>query len=227
MDIKKPERTSQPSKTGAKKPAEGKGIQTGPHSLPDIFEKKELRSFLEQNQTPCAPEPEPQAGQFTAGVLIKQMTAARLGDRGVKATSANSGSLVMPEREKRAYHLKSAITSIAQCFLDSPEVKSKLSTEKQAELTKGFQDFKKAQASALEEWLNWAEAQLGYELGLPGTDDNLIDLIAAAAKDAFGPKTNKKPETVDGEEGIPMAAIDTIQSTLTELFAAAREILGG
>jgi hypothetical protein len=225
MDIKKPERPPQSSQVKGKKPAENKGL-SGPQSLPDVFEKAELRSFLDQNQTPRRPEPEPQAGQFTAGVLIKQMTAARLGDRGVKATFANSASLVMPEREKRAYHLKSAITSIAQSFLDSPEVKSKLSTEKQAELSKGFQDFKKAEASVLEEWLNWAEAQLGDSLGSPGTDDNLIDLIAAAAKDAFGPKTIKKPATVDGEEGVPMAAIDTIQSTLTQLFAAARETLG-
>lgn len=226
MDIKKKDR-SQPSKTGAKKPAEGKGIQTGPHSLPDIFEKKELRSFLEQNQTPRAPEPEPTPGQFTAGILIKQMNAARLGERGVKATSASSASLIRSERETRAIHLKSAITSIAQSFLSSPEVKSKLSTEKQAELSQGFQDFKKVEASALEEWLNWAEGQLGDLLGSPGTNDNLIDLIAEAVRDAFGPKTIETPATVEGEEGIPMAAIDIIQRTLTELFAAAREILGG
>ena len=226
-DIKKTDRPSQPSKTGAKKPAEGKGIRSGPQSLPDTFEKKELRSFLEQNQTPHAPEPEPTPGQFTSGILLKQMFAARLGDRGVKATSASSASLIMSEREKRAYHLKRAITNIAQSFINSPEVKSKLSTEKQTELSQGLQDFKKVQAAPLEEWLNWAEAELGDSLGSTGTNDNLIDLIAEAAQDAVGPKTIKTPETFEGEEGVPMEAIDRIQSTLTELFAVAREILGG
>ena len=227
MDIKKTDRPSQPSKTGAKKPAEGKGIQSGPKSLPDTFETKELRSFLEQNQTPPAPEPEPTPGQFTTGILLKQMTAARLGNPGVKATSASSASLIMSESEKRAYHLKSAITNIAQCFINSPEVKSKLSTEKLTELSQGLQDFKKVQAAPLEEWLNWAEAQLGDSLGSTGTNDNLIDIIAAAVQDALGPKTIKTPETFEGEEGVPMEAIDRIQSTLTELFAVAREILGG
>lgn len=89
-DIVQIKQTGQPipvSKVETDRREEVKNIKPiGSQQIPDSFETGKAGSVENQSSTSSA-EPEKKAGQITGGILIKQMTQARLADAGIKVSS--------------------------------------------------------------------------------------------------------------------------------------------
>src|SRR5262245_55570777 len=68
--------------------------------IPDSFEKENSKSSSSSSSSTASSEPEKKAGQITGGILIKQMTAARLG--GVNQSAGNfTKKDLTPEQQSR------------------------------------------------------------------------------------------------------------------------------
>ncbi len=68
--------------------------------IPDSFEKENSQSSSSNSSSTASSEPEKKAGQITGGILIKQMTAARLGSANVNAAKQENGKKELsPEQQ--------------------------------------------------------------------------------------------------------------------------------
>src|SRR5262245_3680737 len=72
--------------------------------ITDSFEKKNSQSSNSDSSSSASSEPEKKAGQITGGILIKQMTAARIGETNVKSeqsTESSGKKELSPEQQSR------------------------------------------------------------------------------------------------------------------------------
>src|SRR5262245_22644229 len=60
--------------------------------IPDSFEQENTKSSSSNSSGSASSEPEKKAGQITGGILIKQMTAARIGETNAKSQQAGESS---------------------------------------------------------------------------------------------------------------------------------------
>lgn len=61
----------------------------GSQQIPDSFEKGGLKSADNQSNSSASAEPAKKAGQITGGILIKQMTQARLAESGIRVPTSS------------------------------------------------------------------------------------------------------------------------------------------
>jgi hypothetical protein len=76
----------------------------GQNLIPDTFEKENSKSSSSSSTSTASSEPEKKAGQITGGILIKQMTAARMGETNPNSqqSSESSGKKELtPEQQSR------------------------------------------------------------------------------------------------------------------------------
>ncbi|HEY7160117.1 MAG TPA: hypothetical protein VH815_02615, partial [Acidobacteriota bacterium] len=70
--------------------------------IADSFEKENSQSSSSNSSSTASSEPEKKGGQITNGILIKQMTAARIGPTSAKQSSEVSGKKdLSPEEQAR------------------------------------------------------------------------------------------------------------------------------
>ncbi len=70
--------------------------------ITDLFQTENSQSSNSNSSSPASPEPEKKAGQITSGILIKQMTAARIGETNAKQSGEVSGKKdLSPEEQAR------------------------------------------------------------------------------------------------------------------------------
>ncbi len=70
--------------------------------IADLFQKETSQSSSSNASSSASSEPEKKAGQITGGILIKQMTAARIGETNAKQSSEVSGKKdLSPEQQSR------------------------------------------------------------------------------------------------------------------------------
>jgi hypothetical protein len=68
--------------------------------IADSFEKENAQSASSNSSSTASTEPQKKAGQITGGILIKQMTAARIGETNAKQSSEVSGKKdLSPEQQ--------------------------------------------------------------------------------------------------------------------------------
>src|SRR5262245_44036415 len=68
--------------------------------ISDSFEKENSKSSSSNSSSTASSEPEKKAGQITSGILIKQMTAARIGETNAKQSGEVSGKKdLSPEQQ--------------------------------------------------------------------------------------------------------------------------------
>lgn len=68
--------------------------------IPDSFEKENSKSSSSGSSSTTSSEPEKKAGQITGGVLIKQMTAARLGETNANTRQEEAGKKELSPEEQ-------------------------------------------------------------------------------------------------------------------------------
>lgn len=101
MEIRKTSISSEVSKVETDQRAEVSKIKPiGSNKIPDSFEKGSSTPNGNQPSSSTSAEPEKKAGQITGGILIKQMTQARLSDSGIKITESAKKELSETQRDQ-------------------------------------------------------------------------------------------------------------------------------
>jgi len=102
MEIKRTSKATQISKAETDNREEVSKIQPGgKQQIPDSFEQGKSRSSAKDPNSATTGEPKKKAGQRTGGILIKQMTAARLGgEAGIKKDKEAGGRKDLDGRER-------------------------------------------------------------------------------------------------------------------------------
>jgi hypothetical protein len=101
MEIRKGSINSEISKVETDQRAEVSKIKPiGSNQIPDSFEKGNSSSTERQSSSSASAEPDKKAGQITGGILIKQMTQARLAEPGKKVSESGKKELSETQQEQ-------------------------------------------------------------------------------------------------------------------------------
>ncbi len=71
------------------------------NQIADSFENESSQSSSSDHSSSASSEPEKKAGQITGGILIKQMTAARIGETNAKSGESSGKKELSPEQQSR------------------------------------------------------------------------------------------------------------------------------
>src|ERR1700752_3148238 len=72
----------------------------GQNLIPDSFEKENSKLSSSNSSNTASSEPEKKTGQITGGILVKQMTAARLGETNVNTKQEEVGKKELSSEEQ-------------------------------------------------------------------------------------------------------------------------------
>src|SRR5262245_45257894 len=97
MEVRKTTQTIQPQIDQKSEVTKTKSLALNP--VADLFEKANAQSASSNSSSTASAEPEKKAGQITGGILIKQMTAARIGKTDAKSSEVSGKKDLSPEQQ--------------------------------------------------------------------------------------------------------------------------------
>ena len=116
MEIRKTQQAVSVSKVEENQKADvTKAKPIGQNQTPDSFQIGSSRTSDNAGNGSASAEPEKKAGQITGGILIKQMTAARLGESGIKSPESKqskeqTGTRELSQREQEIAEERAPVT---------------------------------------------------------------------------------------------------------------------